>query len=99
MEDQIYKYLKAAVELSVGDGVYRYNKVNEIEKNILEYSLKKISNLNTKQKIIITCTIIQKDDKGLQMATSIHWDQSTDGTIKYVHETNTMIILVAAYWL
>ncbi|KAJ1679562.1 hypothetical protein EV182_001797 [Spiromyces aspiralis] len=41
-EAQVRRYLKAAVELAIGDGEYKVASLNEIEKNITDYCTKKL---------------------------------------------------------
>ncbi|KAJ1918435.1 hypothetical protein H4219_002590 [Mycoemilia scoparia] len=73
-EAQVQRYLKASVELAIGDGEYQVGMVNELEKNIVSYCTKKLnSHIQKPHKYIV-----QNKGAGFHVFSSTHWDQKTD---------------------
>ncbi|KAJ1933086.1 hypothetical protein FBU59_006154, partial [Linderina macrospora] len=76
---QIYKYLKASVDLAIGNGEYHHGQLAELHTNIVSYALKKISGVRAQAtKAIVTCTIVQNTGSGFHIGNATRWDESTD---------------------
>lgn len=46
---------------------------------VIEHAMKRLKDRKEAFKYIVTCVIMQKNGAGMHMATSCHWDNSSDG--------------------
>ncbi|PVU89293.1 hypothetical protein BB561_005446 [Smittium simulii] len=90
------------VDLAMADGTYKHSKLEELEKNILEYINKKLGsfqqNSASKTKFVVTATFVQKNSSGFASGTSVFWDADQDGLAKYSYHSDSMLVSVTAYW-
>ncbi|KAJ2802191.1 hypothetical protein H4R20_003377 [Coemansia guatemalensis] len=95
---EIQKYLKAAVEMAIGQDEYQHGMIGEIHQNIVDYASKKINAIRPPSvKVIITCTIVQNTGAGFHIGNATRWDDSTDTFVKYEFQNKSMTIIVSAY--
>ncbi|KAJ2029105.1 Dynein light chain Tctex-type [Coemansia sp. S2] len=97
--DEIKKYLKSSVEMAVTGGEeYLHSKVPELQKNINDYALKKVSAaIPPTYKVIVTCMIVQSTGSGIHTASTVHWQPDQDMTVAYVFHNDAMIVDVNAF--
>ncbi|KAJ1831877.1 hypothetical protein IWW55_002379 [Coemansia sp. RSA 2706] len=94
----VYKYLKAAVEMAAGPDQYQHAQLGELHNNIVDYATKKISAIRPPSvKVIVTCTIVQNTDAGFHISNSTHWDDDRDSLVTYQFQNKSMTVVVTAY--
>ncbi|KAJ2778001.1 hypothetical protein H4R18_004850, partial [Coemansia javaensis] len=91
--DEVRRYMRAAVDLAVGDGEYRHGQAAELHNNIVDYVSKKIAAIRPPAvKTAVTCTIVQNTG-GFHVGHSTRWDDQTDAMV--VHEfTNKAMTII-----
>ncbi|KAJ2799591.1 Dynein light chain Tctex-type [Coemansia furcata] len=97
--DEVKKYLKSAVDMAVTGGEeYLHSKVPELQKNINDYALKKVSAaIPPTYKVIVTCMIVQNTGSGIHTASTVHWQPDQDMTASYVFHNDAMVVDVNAF--
>ncbi|KAJ2486435.1 hypothetical protein IWW37_005628 [Coemansia sp. RSA 2050] len=97
--DEIKKYLKSAVEMAVAGGEeYLHSKVPELQKNINDYALKKVSAaIPPTYKVVVTCMIVQNTGSGIHTASTVRWQPDQDMTVSYVFHNDAMVVDVNAF--
>ncbi|KAJ2507400.1 Dynein light chain Tctex-type [Coemansia sp. RSA 1836] len=97
--DEVKKYLKSAVEMAVTGGEeYLHSKVHELQKNINDYALKKLSAaIPPTYKVIVTCMIVQNTGSGIHTASTVRWQPDEDMTASYVFHNDAMVVEVNAF--
>ncbi|KAJ2742681.1 Dynein light chain Tctex-type [Coemansia sp. BCRC 34301] len=97
--DEVKKYLKSAVEMAVTGGEeYVHSKVHELQKNINDYALKKLSAaIPPTYKVIVTCMIVQNTGSGIHTANTVRWQPDQDVTASYVFHNDAMVVEVNAF--
>ncbi|KAI8319264.1 Tctex-1 [Martensiomyces pterosporus] len=97
-EEEVYKYLKAAVDLAIGNGEYHHGLLPELHNNIVEYAAKKLAAIRpSSYKSIVTCTIVQNTGSGFHIGNALRWDESQDGLVTYKFQNKSMNAIVTAY--
>eukprot|EP00126_Sphaerothecum_destruens_P008135 Sdes_comp20101_c0_seq1m13098 len=82
--DEVNNIIKESIEQSLQNTVYNHNKVSQWTANVVELCLKKLTALNKPFKYVVTNIIMQKNGAGLHTASSCFWDNSTDGTYRFL---------------
>ncbi|KAJ2011883.1 hypothetical protein GGI06_004356 [Coemansia sp. S85] len=97
--DEIKKYLKSAVEMAVTGGEeYLHSKVPELQKNINDYALKKVSAaIPPTYKVVVTCMIVQNTGSGIHTASTVRWQPDQDMAVSYVFHNDAMVVDVNAF--
>ncbi|KAJ2136745.1 Dynein light chain Tctex-type [Coemansia sp. RSA 353] len=94
----VYKHLKAAVDMAVGPGEYQHGKLDELHTNIIDYATKKITAIRPiSVKVVVTCTIVQNSGDGFHISNTTLWDDSTDSVVTFKFQNQSMNIVVTAY--
>ncbi|KAJ1957034.1 hypothetical protein GGI12_005142 [Dipsacomyces acuminosporus] len=97
-EEEVYKYLKGAVELAIGNGEYHHGQLPELHNNIVEYATKKLASIRpSSYKFIVTCTIVQNNGSGFHIGNALRWDESQDGLVTYKFQNSSINVIVTAY--
>ncbi|KAJ1647024.1 hypothetical protein J3B02_000045 [Coemansia erecta] len=96
--DDVYKFLKASVDLAIGSGEYHHSLLSELHKNIIDYAKKKIDTIRpATHKSIVSCTIVQNTGAGFNISNAMHWDDQSDSLTTFKFQNQSMIIVVSAY--
>ncbi|KAJ2089060.1 hypothetical protein IW138_003772 [Coemansia sp. RSA 986] len=97
-KDDVHKYLKSAVDLTIGSGEYHHGTLTELHNNITQYAIKKIGAIKpASAKCIVTCTIVQNTDAGFHISNALYWDDLRDHVVTYDFQNKAMNIIVTAY--
>ncbi|RUS20542.1 dynein light chain [Endogone sp. FLAS-F59071] len=96
--EEVTNIIKETVEAVLTDTVYQHANAPAWNNDIVEGTLKKLD--KTKGlKYIVTCVIVQKKGGGFYAGSSVFWDNSTDGSVSYRHDTKTMYTMVTVFGL
>ncbi|KAJ1956889.1 hypothetical protein EC988_001111 [Linderina pennispora] len=96
--EKVYKHLKAAVDLAIGNGEYHHGLLPELHTNIVSYAMKKLAAMRpSATKAIVTCTIVQNTGAGFHIGNATRWDESADSMVTYKFTNAALTIIVTAY--
>ncbi|KAJ2235466.1 hypothetical protein IWW45_002571 [Coemansia sp. RSA 485] len=96
--DDVYRILKASVDLAIGSGEYHHSLLSELHQNIIDYAKKKIAAVRPPtHKSIVSCTIVQNTGAGFNISNAMHWDDQSDTLTTYKFQNQSMVIVVSAY--
>lgn len=82
----------------LGEQAFIHAKANQWTNNIIEGCLKNLQGLAKPFKYVVTCCLTQKAGAGLHMASCMRWDERTDSKCTVQWESQTMHVIVTAYW-
>jgi len=97
--EEVMAIIKESIENTCQNQSYQHAKVAQWNSNIVEQTLKKLSELNKPFKYLVTCVIMQKNGAGLHTANSCFWDNSSDGSATYKYDSKTMYVIVSVFGL
>ncbi|KAJ2462695.1 hypothetical protein GGI02_005405, partial [Coemansia sp. RSA 2322] len=92
-KDEIKKYLKSAVDMAITNDDYRHSQVAELQKNIINYAMKKLAPCQQPpHKVIVTCMVVQNTESGIHTANTMHWQTDQDIAVSYVFHNDAIVV-------
>lgn len=100
LEDaEVDTMVREAVSQVIGENSFLHAKIDIWSSNIVEGCLKRLAAMSKPFKYVVTCNLTQKAGAGLHAASTVRWNDKTDGKLTVQWENTTMIVLVTVYWL
>ncbi|KAI8584274.1 hypothetical protein K450DRAFT_219034 [Umbelopsis ramanniana AG] len=97
--EEVTNIIKETVEATITDTVYSHTKVPEWNSTIVDNCLKRLKDMNSNFKYVVTCVIMQKNGAGFYAGSSVYWDNSHDGSANYRFENKSLYAIVSVFGL
>lgn len=96
VREQIYKIAQDVVEATLQKRVYNSKEVQNWVNLVSDNVIKSVTDFNKNFKYMATCIIMQKNDAGLNVASTCYWNSQVDGycTIKWENQSMFCIVNV-----
>merc|ERR1711998_332033 len=97
--DAVTAVLKRVCEEKFRGVEYDQRQVNDWANDVTQSSLEELQQMGRPFKYIVNAVILQKSNAGINIATSVFWQQDTDGSATYRFETNALQVIMTCYGL
>lgn len=97
--EDVSNIIKETIDSVLQHASYNHNKVGQWTSNVVERTLKRLTQLNKPFKYVVTAVIMQKNGAGLHTASSCYWDNTTDGSRTVRWENKTMYCIASVFGL
>ena len=94
IKDTVTKLTTQEIEVALQKRVYNAKEVQTWVNSISESVIKKLTDLNKNFKFMVTCIIMQKNDSGLNVASTCYWNSQIDGYCTVKWENPSMFCIV-----
>ncbi len=101
IRDQASKIAEDTIKTHLEKRVYNSKEVQNWVNAISDNIIKSLTEVNKNFKFMVTCIIMQKNDAGLNVASTCYWNSQVDGycTIKWENQSMFCIVNVFAVGL
>ena len=97
IRDQVYKTAQDVVENNLQKRVYNSKEVQNWVNLVSDNVIKSLTESNKNFKYIVTCIIMQKNDAGLNVASTCYWNSQIDGYCTIKWENSSMFCIVNVF--
>ncbi len=97
IRDPVYKTTQDIVESTLNKRVYNSKEVQNWVNLVSDNVIKALTEFNKNFKYIVTCIIMQKNDAGLNVASTCYWNSQIDGYCTIKWENTSMFCIVNVF--
>lgn len=93
----INKEIQKIIEKFLEKKEYNHSEARNWNNQIVQNSLKYLSDLNNNFKYVANCVLMQKSDFNLSVGRSVLWDSELDGEISVNWENDEILCILTIY--
>ena len=97
VKDKVQKATAEIIETTLNKKTYHPRDAQNWTYAVSEGVIKSISEINKNFKYMVTCVIMQKNDSGLNMASTCFWNSDVDGCCTVKWENTTILCIVNVF--
>jgi dynein light chain Tctex-type 1 len=97
LKETAHRIAEGVIDTSLGKRVYNSKEVQNWVNSISDNVIKSLTDYNKNFKFMVTCIIMQKNDAGLNVASTCYWNSQVDGYCTIKWENNTMFCIVNVF--
>ncbi|KAK9828431.1 hypothetical protein WJX81_007530 [Elliptochloris bilobata] len=91
--------IRESVSQTIGDNPFSQARVHQWTSNMTDGCLKRLAALNKPFKYVCHFALGQRAGAGLQAASTVRWNDKTDGKMSVKWESQTVLVLATVFWL
>lgn len=97
IKETAHRIAEGVIDNALGKRVYNSKEVQNWVNSISDNVIKSMTDYNKNFKFMVTCIIMQKNDAGLNVASTCYWNSQVDGYCTVKWENNTMFCIVNVF--